>query len=312
MRTGEGIGAGVRRLAREELHAAREGLVQNADGADRDDAVHRARKRFKRIRALLRLVRDDLGDSYRREDRRYRDLGRMLAVPRDRRVLVETLDRLLERHRDLPAVGAFADLHGQLVERHRQAMQRALERAEADRRLAPQLDAARGAIDGWRIDEDEEAALRSLERGLRRVYRRGRRLLRAGVEAPSTENLHDWRKQVKYLGHHLALLERSSPARIGPLARDLRHLSGLLGEDHDLALLLLSAGDQRGVLEALVRARRRELQEAAFQLGCTLYAERPRAFAAPMVTELRRARAAARRRQLRRRPRASARARADR
>ena len=47
----------------------------------RENAVHQSRKSFKRIRAALRLVRNDAGhDWYRRENRFYRDSSRLLSL----------------------------------------------------------------------------------------------------------------------------------------------------------------------------------------------------------------------------------------
>ena len=52
----EPLGAGIKRIAREQIDQALEQLTANPE--NRDEAVHDARKRFKKIRAALRLVRD--------------------------------------------------------------------------------------------------------------------------------------------------------------------------------------------------------------------------------------------------------------
>ena len=87
----EGIKQGVRRQAKK---ACRE-LENLAD----DQAVHDLRKRFKRIRAVTRLVRPEIGDkSFRKLNEAIRDAGRALAPLRDARVLVSALGKLPKRH----------------------------------------------------------------------------------------------------------------------------------------------------------------------------------------------------------------------
>lgn len=67
-----------------------------------DDGVHSARKRMKRLRAMLRLVRDDVGyRTYREENVALRDTARSMSSVRDGWVLVETLRRLRGTYTDL-------------------------------------------------------------------------------------------------------------------------------------------------------------------------------------------------------------------
>jgi CHAD domain-containing protein len=122
----------------------------------------------------------------------------------------------------------------------------------------------------------------AIEPGLRRIYRQGRRALGAAQADPSTENLHEWRKREKDLWYHLRLLHDTWPGPMGAAADEASTLADLLGDDHDLAVLLATArelGEADG-LEWVVRQRRSKLQADAFELGRRLYAERPRAFSA--------------------------------
>ena len=68
-------GEGIRRAARGRVETAVEQLRDEA-GEDLATAVHDTRKDMKKLRSLLRLVRDDLG----RE--RYRARARATATPR--------------------------------------------------------------------------------------------------------------------------------------------------------------------------------------------------------------------------------------
>src|SRR5665811_762772 len=82
----EPLSAGLRRLSLDEFDRAIGGLTQ---GSDLDQAVHEARKSMKRLRALLRLIRDTLGENvYRFENDLLRDAGRLIGPVRDSAVLV--------------------------------------------------------------------------------------------------------------------------------------------------------------------------------------------------------------------------------
>ena len=86
-----------KRPAKEAIRAAygriEDAMEQLADH-DREpaSAVHEARKDLKKLRSLLRLARPALGSElYRRENERFRDLGRALSETRDAEVKLQTL-----------------------------------------------------------------------------------------------------------------------------------------------------------------------------------------------------------------------------
>ena len=84
----EAAAEGVRRVARGQLDLATEAL-EDGSAQNRDEAVHEARKALKRLRALVRVARDELGDDvYRRENVAFRDAGRKLAGSRDAAVVI--------------------------------------------------------------------------------------------------------------------------------------------------------------------------------------------------------------------------------
>jgi CHAD domain-containing protein len=136
----------------------------------------------------------------------------------------------------------------------------------------------------WRIERDDWAALES---GLRRVYRTGHRALALAAENSSVENLHEWRKQAKYLWHQLQLLEAAWTGSDKELGDQTHRLSQLLGNDHDLAVLRetlaadpLAYGGHRilkGVF-AVIDRRSQELERQAFALGRKLYKDPPKVF----------------------------------
>src|SRR5256885_13935531 len=116
---GKSIPEAVRATAGKQLTKAVEALAGDA-GLDPDEDTHDARKRTKKLRALLRLVRRELGDDvYRRENRALRDAARRLSPVRDAWVLVEALDGLVTPPDDDLSPESVAALRAVLVRDHR-------------------------------------------------------------------------------------------------------------------------------------------------------------------------------------------------
>ncbi|HEX6460795.1 MAG TPA: CHAD domain-containing protein [Thermoleophilaceae bacterium] len=277
----EPVADGIRRIARgqiEEVLDRLEGRTDEGFGT----AVHESRKSLKRLRAIVRLVRDEVGDDvYRRENACFRDVGRALSGPRDAHILIEALDSLTERYSDETAdLTAF---RAQL-ERAYEALQAELtEGSPLLAELAAELRAAEDRVADWRL---RDRGFRLVSPGLDRAYRRGRRAYRAALDDPSPEHLHEWRKRVKDLWYSLQILEEAGPRRIKKLASEAHDLSDLLGEDHDFVVLeQRSAGPGADLSEGSLAAlrgmserRRGELQAQAFHMAPGLYRKAPAAF----------------------------------
>src|SRR4030095_9338529 len=85
---------GIKRISLEQIDRVLDRL--SVKTRNRDRAVHEARVCFKKIRAMLRLVYGELGrDTFKLENREYRDLGRKLAKTRDTAVVAGTLEELV-------------------------------------------------------------------------------------------------------------------------------------------------------------------------------------------------------------------------
>ena len=198
-----------------------------------NEGVHEVRKCFKRVRAALRLVREDLGDDfYREENWSLRDAARPLNLVRDADVLVQTADRLAQQFPEAVEPGAFAKIHAALVKNQeggnppRTCPQKAAALAkEAATRALKQLP-------DWKITRDGWAALES---GLRRVYRRpSRARVRPRAQAWKICTRSASRRSI--FGINFSLWRQMDGA--GKELIDQTHrLSTLLGEDHDLAVL---------------------------------------------------------------------------
>jgi CHAD domain-containing protein len=279
---GEDVAKGVRRMARGRADDA----LDRLDAARREDfakGVHEARKDIKKLRALLRLVRDALGEGrFRRESHRFRDAGRTLAGARDAEVKLQTLAALEERSPEKLPDEAAEPLRGALeAERPGAASAADLEALE---RAAGMIREGRRGIASWRL---EGANMELIEAGLRRSYRRGRKLLRAVRADPTDHNVHEWRKRVKDLWYGLRIIVLIGSDEVGGRAELAHDVSNLIGDHHDLAVLAediaartdgLGGEKARAALIARIRKRQEELVEEAIGAGDLLYDKKPKKF----------------------------------
>ena len=237
---------------------------------------------MKKLRALVRLVRGELGDSvYVAENTCFRDTAAELAGVRDADVMLATLGYLEERYGELP--GAAARLRPALVAHRFRAAAGSLN--PASKAAVETLAEARDRVEHWPLETD---GFEAFEEGLGRMYRQGRRAYRAAQSLPSAENMHEWRKRVKDHWYHVSLLQDIWTPVMSALSDEAHDLSDRLGDDHDLAVLrdwahrhasTLDGADPvlRG-FDVLLESRRRELQEEAFDYGARLYADKPSVF----------------------------------
>jgi CYTH domain-containing protein/CHAD domain-containing protein len=279
LKEGEPLGEGMRRIAAGRAEKSLKRLRGNAAGETATaEAIHGARKDMKKLRTLLRLLRDELPKKvYAKEKERYRDAARKLSGSRDAEVKLETLDALAEAAEDLPEEAVA--MWRQILDSDREAATDTVASQEAMAEAVELIEAGCGEIEGWQLGEDPWKAVGG---AFARIYRRGRQAQRAAEADPSDENFHEWRKRAKDLRYGLELLSGAWSAPLEATAEEAKRLSDLLGDHHDLAVLREDLHQRRlgeeetGKLEVAIEARQEELATEAFDLGHRLYAERPK------------------------------------
>lgn len=270
----------VKKAAEKQLRKSVEGLTGQAEFGP-DEAAHDARKRTKKVRALLRLARPELGDkAYRRENRALRDASRLLSPVRDAWVLVEALDDLVTPPDEDLSPEAVAGFRAVLAAEHRE-LQTGQEEDGALVQAATAYEEVLARVSRWPLKDHGWA---SLDEGLEDVFRRGREAMARAQSKGRAEDFHEWRKQVKYLRHQFGLLRLVWPDVLEAMEDTADELGERLGADHDLAVLRERVEIEQSlapeVRKALLRrmdARRREHQSEAHDLGRRLYAEKPSA-----------------------------------
>jgi CHAD domain-containing protein len=275
---GKPIPKTVKKAAEKQLRKIVEALTGQA-GLDPDEAAHDARKRTKKLRALLRLVRPGLGsDVYRRENRALRDAARRLSPVRDAWVLVEAVDGLVDPPDDELNPGSVAGFRAVLAREHRE-LQGGQREDDTPRRTADEYERVLARVSGWPL---RDHGWSSLDEGLETVVGAGRKAMAEAEASGRDDAFHEWRKQVKYLRHQFGLLREAWPDVLDAMEGTADDLGELLGADHDLAVLRERVESGSGLppetKEALLRridARRVDLKREAISLGRRLYAEKP-------------------------------------
>lgn len=271
--------AGVRRVLQGWIADAGDSLHKKRVT---DTHIHDARKQLKKARAALRLLREAIGDvAYRRDNNALRDAARPLGVARDSKVLLATLDDLVERY--APATRSLQlDKFRRALRKEQTAARQAITVTliNKQRRALREVSAH---VERWRMQGEDWQVIGG---GLERIYRGGKHAMRVAARSRASEALHDWRKQVKYLWHQLQILEPAWPALLGELVEQTHKLADHLGDDHDLMVLrqkIVSHANafetqDRDALIAVLDRRRKQLQDKAFKLGARVFEEKPRRF----------------------------------
>jgi CHAD domain-containing protein len=245
-----------------------------------DERIHTARKHLKRARANLRLLRDAIGESeYARENTALRDAARPVSGARDAKVLLETLDGLLQ--------ATSSASRRRLLMKARTALEKARREARAELRVmnavthsTAALSAALHRIREWRLHKADASVL---SHAYERQYRKTHREYGVARSDATPEPLHEWRKQVKYLEQSTRAWAPRSRHRVKAVLKAAGALADLLGEDHDLVVLearletLDAAEHSRPGIARTIATRRRALQRKALKHGGVLFAPKPRA-----------------------------------
>ncbi|MEP6686288.1 MAG: CHAD domain-containing protein [Verrucomicrobiota bacterium] len=279
LREDETLGDGIRRICCEQIQGALAASARerNGDGSP----VHETRKHLKKARAALRLVSREVSrDLFQREDRRLRNVGRLISEIRDAEVRLQTVKQLREFSRP----GKTQTLQ------------------ETEELLAFELDSFLAAFSDWqqeaktkltrardRIAEWPVAGLdcEQIRRAVQKSYKRARKSLKRATRKPTMKNFHSLRKRGKELWYQMRILRPLHPAIMKELADDLKKIGEHLGHAHDLAFLaerlstIASGGGKRGqrILSGLIDARQKELQRTAIALAEKFYARRAKQFA---------------------------------
>lgn len=270
----EPIAGAVQRILGEQVDRATVHLTSKDEPAEK--RVHNARKRFKEVRALLRLVAPSLGGHFVVENRFFRDVARDLAATRDADAVIETVAKLRAAG-DTPALKRL-----ERALRHRRRSVETVDLRASVANAVAQLPLVMGRVMNWPPIPER---FNTIGDGLEKVYRQGREGFARAAGDPTAENYHEWRKRVKDHWYHVQLLRRIWPPMMKAWEGVLDQLSATLGDHHDLDVLRalipeVATETDRAALIEIIDAQRVTIEQLANDLGARLYSEPPAAWRA--------------------------------
>jgi CHAD domain-containing protein len=277
LRVDQSLGKNLGRIFCQEVGAT----LAVAKGVDEpnDTRVHAMRKHLKKARAILQLVRKKIGKAFRREDRRLRDVGRLMTEIRDAEVRLQTM-------RQLEDAMHHHYLSYQKIERLLALELENFLVASGDWRNSaiPMLERACEEAEQWPIDDYRSKQLRH---AIEHTYKSGRSALAALKAKPSARKFHELRKQVKLLDYQLRILRPLNHVVIGSVSGELTDLGHLLGRIHDLNFLADRLrrersekhwGKQDDALLTVIENCEAELQRDGMEMAERFFAERKSEF----------------------------------
>jgi CHAD domain-containing protein len=271
-----------RRILEEQIQRAI--LDLSPESIARNDGIHRARKRFKKIRGLLRLMRPVIGKMYTSENRRFRDMGRRLSVYRDLDAMIATCDALQKHQRGGGGAAMFDSLRRELAA-HREVLREDSPHFEkAVSEVRTQLKRILAKIAHWGCESED---LDMLAQGAKRTYQRGRKAMDLAYDNPTPEHFHQWRKRVKYSWYHMRLFADVWPPFIRAYRKAFYSLADILGDEHDLSVFgshvledeaFIADQKDRKKMSKMITERQKKLRRDVRLFGERLYADKPKCF----------------------------------
>jgi CHAD domain-containing protein len=252
----ESLPGGLKRIAEEEITGAIQQL-QSTDDLDR--SVYEVRKHLKRIRAILRLLEPYLGPIYMEENRRLRDLAHRFSGLRDIDVSLDLLETFANRYKRKstlnPQRQALADKQSALKQQ-----------TDWQNEFAQSVDALLGTrkrIEDWPIHGLTTVILESQ---VKRTHKQSRHAFQRAKQTRTPEDFHALRKSVKRELNQLRLL-KSDESRI----QTLKQLSTLLGDHHNLAVLMTTLENTSGRFRAMTQRNLRQQETQILFAAASLY-----------------------------------------
>lgn len=269
-------------VARQQLSKAISYLEDQPDGPH--EAIHDARKRFKRIRSLYRLIQPDAPDFRRQENARIRDIARQLSSVRDATALVETVTYLADFAASPEEKTALETARTTLTARRDRI---AAEEHDLPAKIASALEGCREAIDALdalNLSDTPRKTAKHLGKAWRKQLAKAHAAVRECEKQGGAESYHELRKSGQAYWMHLSLLREIWPSAMQAKQNECKTLVDLLGHEHDLSVLteladkepsLFGSGDRLARLLAAIINRQQTLRRDAMEKAQGLLAETP-------------------------------------
>lgn len=253
--------------------------------AGRHEAVHDARKRFKRLRALYRLIARAAPDFSKEENARFRDIARSLAFAREATALVETVEYLETFAASTTQGKALRSIATVLRKRRDHAIEHEAGLDEAIAAAIAGCEEARKKLKAVSLPDELKDVTRLVKTGWAKQRKRARKALADCHEQADVEHFHELRKAGQAYWMHLGLLRRLWPSAMRAKRADTKRLVDILGHEHDLSVLAAFAdreperfgnGERLALLLDAIIQRQQALRGDGLELANEVFSESAR------------------------------------
>lgn len=248
LRPEDGLLTSAKTVLTEQLTAAANHLENPVNG--RDEAVHQARRKLKRARALYRLISAAAPDFRKQENTRLRDIARSLASMRDASALMESLSYLQAWAQNEEEQQALNAAQEPLAARCAQTLRPDTDGNNLLERAAAECRAAIEALDKADIGASPAKSGRILQKAWRKLLLQGREAILACQSNCEAESFHDLRKIAQTYWMYLSLLRDLWPSTFLLKRQGAKQLADQLGHENDLAMLAAALDQQADSFES--------------------------------------------------------------
>jgi len=273
----------IRRAGLELIEEAIISLRDQPSG--RHEAVHDARKRFKRLRALYRLIARAAPDFSKEENARFRDIARSLAFAREATALVETVEYLETFAASTTQGKALRSIATVLRKRRDHAIEHEAGLDEAIAAAIAGCEEASKKLKAVSLPDELKDVTRLVKTGWAKQRKRARKALADCHEQADVEHFHELRKAGQAYWMHLGLLRRLWPSAMRAKRADTKRLVDILGHEHDLSVLAAFAdreperfgnGERLALLLDAIIQRQQALRGDGLELANEVFSESAR------------------------------------
>lgn len=256
---------------------------ENREKAAMHTYVHEARKATKRLRAILQLLKPVLSRTdFNLALRTFEQIASMLADLRDANSRLLAIEHLMKSFRDREEYASIVAVRNYLANELRNIEEHDFE--NVFEQIQQHTSYVEYQVQTWSIDKPGR---KLIFKSIRRIYKNARNISTKAFSSNKMELLHDFRKQNKFLLHHIELIKQIWPEVMEAYIGEFSKLSDLLGEEHDLELLhsyidelthINEMTDEAGIVLVIINNRRLYLQNSIFHLQSKIYVDKPNNF----------------------------------
>ncbi|WP_165217660.1 CHAD domain-containing protein [Affinirhizobium pseudoryzae] len=269
-------------VGRSQLEKAVAALSDQPDGPHA--AIHAARKRFKRLRALYRVVSPDAKEFRACENARIRDIARSLSAVRDATALVETVDYLATLAASAEEFTALSQASRTLMERRDRIADSEVDLPQKIARAIESCGEAIAALERLDIQDSRNHTARRLGKVWTKQQRKAQLALMHCRSNHEAEAFHALRKRGQVYWMHLSLMRDLWPSAMTAKRNEAKLLVDLLGHEHDLSVLTqtvnedpegFGTSDTLALLIAAIITRQQALREEALERAQFVFRDDP-------------------------------------